>query len=201
MTVRGLPGTLAPTYQLSFLEKRVMLATAAAWATHSSWAWGLASMVARRLARMWSRQAAIQSTCCSMERVMLLRTLGDSGPVMVNRFGKPATVSPKYVTGPSFQTSRSVLPSLPWTSTPSSAPVMASKPVARTMTSRSTRSMASSSSLRGVAGVVETAAAWSSLRSTSSETGTASSTPVSTKRRMGVRRKLTRRTWSRLKVS
>ena len=39
-------------------------------------------------------QATIQSTCCSIETIMLLSTEGLPGPVTVNRFGKPAMVSP-----------------------------------------------------------------------------------------------------------
>ena len=36
-------------------------------------------------------QSAIQSTCCSIETTMLLSTDGLPGPVIMNRFGKPAT--------------------------------------------------------------------------------------------------------------
>ena len=38
---------------------------------------------------------------------MLVSTEGLPGPVMVNRFGKPAMASPRYVRGPSRHFSRS----------------------------------------------------------------------------------------------
>ena len=40
-------------------------------------------------------QSAIQSTCCSMDTIMLLSTDGLPGPVIVKRFGKPATARPR----------------------------------------------------------------------------------------------------------
>ncbi len=63
--------------------------------THASWASAVASMVDEPRARRWARQSAIQSTCCSMDTIMLLSTDGLPGPVIVNRFGKPATVRPR----------------------------------------------------------------------------------------------------------
>ena len=82
-------------------------------------------------------QSPIQSTCCSIETTMLLSTDGLPGPVTMNRFGKPATATPRYVRGPV----RPVLaqaPSLrPRMSMSSSAPVMASNPIAKTMQSTS----------------------------------------------------------------
>ena len=52
-------------------------------------------MVRTPRARMWAMQSAIQSTCCSIETIMLLSTEGLPGPVMVNRFGKPAVIRPR----------------------------------------------------------------------------------------------------------
>ena len=40
-------------------------------------------------------QSAIQSTCCSMQTIMLASTEGLPGPVIVNRLGKPAIESPR----------------------------------------------------------------------------------------------------------
>ncbi len=58
-------------------------------------------------------QSAIQSTCCSIETIMLLRTEGLPGPVTVKRFGKPATVRPSAERGPSAHFSRSDTPLAP----------------------------------------------------------------------------------------
>ena len=40
-------------------------------------------------------QSAIQSTCCSIETIMLLSTEGLPGPVIMNRLGKPAIIRPR----------------------------------------------------------------------------------------------------------
>ena len=53
---------------------------------------------------------------------MLLSTDGLPGPVTVNRFGKPAIVSPSAVRGPSAHFSRSDRPPRPRRSIASSAP-------------------------------------------------------------------------------
>jgi hypothetical protein len=95
----------------------------------------VASIVAWPWARMRSMQSAIQSTCCSIETIMLLSTDGLPGPVIANRLGKPATASPRYVRGPSAHASCRVRPPRPRMSMPRSAPVIASKPVANTMLS------------------------------------------------------------------
>jgi hypothetical protein len=52
-------------------------------------------------------QSTIQSTCCSMETIMLLSTEGLPGPVTVKRFGKPEIVRPSADRGPSAHFSRS----------------------------------------------------------------------------------------------
>ena len=40
-------------------------------------------------------QSLIQSTCCSMETIMLLSTDGLPGPVTRNRLGNPAIARPR----------------------------------------------------------------------------------------------------------
>lgn len=65
-------------------------------------------------------------------------TEGLPGPVTTNRLGKPATVRPRQVLGPCAQTSFSDSPPRPVIGcTARMAPVSASKPVAKTMASRS----------------------------------------------------------------
>src|SRR3954469_3952880 len=58
-------------------------------------------MRARPWSRRYWRQSAVQSTCCSHARIIWLLTPGLCGPVIMNRFGKPAIISPRYVRGPS----------------------------------------------------------------------------------------------------
>ena len=40
-------------------------------------------------------QSAIHSTCCSIDTMTLDSTDGLPGPVIVNRFGNPATMRPR----------------------------------------------------------------------------------------------------------
>ena len=68
---------------------------------------------------------------------MLLSTEGLPGPVMVKRLGKPAMAMPRYVRGPAAHVAFSVRPARPRMSMFSSAPVMASNPVAKTRLSTS----------------------------------------------------------------
>ncbi|CAB4724361.1 unannotated protein [freshwater metagenome] len=82
-------------------------------------------------------QSVIQSTCCSIEMIMLESTDGLCGPVTMNRFGKSLAMRPRYVWGPASHAFFSVLPFLPSMSTLTMAPVIASKPVANTMASNS----------------------------------------------------------------
>ena len=63
-------------------------------------------------------------------------TEGLPGPVMRNRFGKPAVVNPRYVCGPFAHLSFSAASSRPVMSTAVIAPVTASKPVAKTIASK-----------------------------------------------------------------
>ena len=89
-------------------------------------------------------QSEIQSTCCSIDTIMFDNTDGLPGPVIMNRLGKPDTIRPRYVTGPSAHASRRVRPSRPVMSTLTIAPVIASKPVANTIASNSNDSSAKS---------------------------------------------------------
>jgi hypothetical protein len=66
---------------------------------------------------------------------MLASTDGLPGPVMVKKFGNPAVWMPSSVRAPSAHASRRSRPSRPRMSMRSSAPVMASNPVAKMMTS------------------------------------------------------------------
>ena len=68
---------------------------------------------------------------------MLVSTDGLPGPVMVNRLGKPAIGSPGRCAAPRSTSRASARPPRPRMSISSSAPVMASKPVAKTMASTS----------------------------------------------------------------
>ncbi|CAA9225662.1 MAG: hypothetical protein AVDCRST_MAG04-851 [uncultured Acetobacteraceae bacterium] len=63
--------------------------------TQASSASCVASMVRAPRSRMCATQSAIQSTCCSIDTIMLLSTEGLPGPVIMNRFGKPALISPR----------------------------------------------------------------------------------------------------------
>ena len=44
---------------------------------------------------MWAMHSVIHSTCCSIDTGMLDSTDGLCGPVIVNRFGNPATTKPR----------------------------------------------------------------------------------------------------------
>ena len=68
---------------------------------------------------------------------MLDSTEGLPGPVIMNRFGKPVTIRPSWLRGPCSHSADRRRPPRPSKSIFSSAPVMASKPVAKTMTSKS----------------------------------------------------------------
>src|SRR3954467_2448226 len=86
---------------------------------------------------MSAMQSLTQSTCCSIDTAMLDSTEGLPGPVMAKKLGKPTVVRPRYDDGPSAHLSFSVTPSRPVTSTATSGPVIASKPVANTIASDS----------------------------------------------------------------
>src|SRR4029077_8032193 len=68
-----------------------------------------ASVGARLLRRIRALHAVTHSTCCSIDTGMFDSTDGLCGPVIVNRFGKPALIRPRYERGPSahFSATRS----------------------------------------------------------------------------------------------
>ena len=95
------------------------------------------SIVEKSCSVMWEIHSEIKFTCCSIEGSILVNTDGLPGPVIINILGKPLDVSPRYVCGPSCHFSESKLPPLPTIFIFASAPVIASKPVAKTMASNS----------------------------------------------------------------
>ena len=82
-------------YQELARGNNVPLMTSLTWATHSSCAAGVASIVVLPVLRMLSIQSAIHSTCCSIDTGMFDSTEGLCGPVIVNRFGKPPIAMPR----------------------------------------------------------------------------------------------------------
>ena len=95
MNMRGLPGTLAPMYQLLACGSIVGVTASVECRHQAASASSLASMLVCWRCFSATRQSAIHSTCCSMELIMLVSTDGLPGPVIVNRFGKPATIRPR----------------------------------------------------------------------------------------------------------
>ena len=90
-----MPGTFAPMYQELASGNRVALATSLTCSTHASCAGGVGSIDEMPLTRRWTRQSLIQSTCCSIDTIMLLNTDGLPGPVTVKKLGKPTTLRPR----------------------------------------------------------------------------------------------------------
>ncbi|CAB4594758.1 unannotated protein [freshwater metagenome] len=90
-----MPGTLAPMYQESVSWNRVMSAQSVQCLRHASSASGVGSMVSKPLSRRSTRVSAIQSTCCSMDTIMLDSTEGLPGPVIMKRLGNPTVVRPR----------------------------------------------------------------------------------------------------------
>src|ERR1700727_806866 len=97
MYIRFLPGTLPPLYQeLHDGWTRTVDATSeVAWSIHSFCAVASASMVRMPVARRYSMQSLIHSTCCSSAATKLVAGLGPPGPWTVKRLGKPATANPR----------------------------------------------------------------------------------------------------------
>jgi hypothetical protein len=124
-------------YHESARPTSVKFAISATCATQASCASGVGSMLCSPERSRWAIASAIQSTCCSMDTTMLLNTDGLPGPVTRKRFGNPARPIPRYVRGPCAHRSRRATPSRPRTSIAFSAPVIASKPVAKTIASTS----------------------------------------------------------------
>ena len=91
MNIRGLPGIFAPRYH-DLHEGSVNIVPSAVRFTmliHSSCASAVASIVRSPAPRRCAMQSTIQSTCYSMETIILERTDGEPGPVIVHKFGKP----------------------------------------------------------------------------------------------------------------
>ena len=97
MYIRFLPGTLPPLYQelQDGWTSTVGATSEVAWSIHSCCAVANASMVRIPLARRYAMQSLIHSTCCSSAATKFVAALGLPGPWTVNRFGKPATASPR----------------------------------------------------------------------------------------------------------
>ncbi len=85
----------APMYQEFAAGNSVPAATSLTCATHASSAASSASITARPRSPISPRQSAIHSTCCSIETMTLVRIDGLPGPVITNKFGNPATISPR----------------------------------------------------------------------------------------------------------
>ena len=95
-------------------------------------------MTVRVRLRMYLMQSLIHSVCCCRQVVMLHRAAeGASGTAVVNRLGYPCTWSPMVVRMSFPHSSLSDRPPRPRISMRVSAPVPASKPVARMMMSSS----------------------------------------------------------------
>ena len=136
MNTRVLPGILAPRYQE--LHANLIGESSAISATcvvHSFSDDSVASISDKLLSFMKVMQSVIHSTCCSMDVIMLERTEGLPGPVIVNKFGKLFIDSPKNVTGPFFHLFFKVEPDFPSMLIDNMAPVIASKPVAKIIVS------------------------------------------------------------------
>src|ERR1700677_4382618 len=90
----------APRYQESACGNSVKYATCVTCSIQAASASGVASAVASPCAVRYPMQSVIHSTCCSIDRAMLLSTEGDPGPVTMNRFGNPGVATPRYARGP-----------------------------------------------------------------------------------------------------
>jgi hypothetical protein len=86
---------LAPTYQEFAVGCRVIAAKSLLCRPQPSSAVRVGSIVVKPRSRRSLRQSAIQSTCCSMDTDMLDSTEGLSGPVIMNRLGKPTDCRPR----------------------------------------------------------------------------------------------------------
>ena len=131
---RGLPGMFAPMYHDLARGKR--LASPTAVVLHPGvLRRALGSIAAIPCARRYAMHSAIQSTCCSIETIMLLSTEGLPGPVTVKRFGKPRRQPEcRAWSGRPLLAQRHAVPAAQVDA--SRAPVIASKPVPSTIVSR-----------------------------------------------------------------
>jgi hypothetical protein len=95
MKMRGLPGMLAPRYHELQCGYTVCSAIWLTRATHCASASALASRVCLPCAASQPMHSAIQSMWCSIAVITLVNADVLPGPTRLNRFGKPATVSPR----------------------------------------------------------------------------------------------------------
>ena len=85
----------APTYQELHVERSEIAATSLTCSTHASSSEAKGSIVCAPRSRMWAMQSAIQSTCCSIDWIMLASTEGLPGPVIMKKFGNPCVDRPR----------------------------------------------------------------------------------------------------------
>ena len=92
-----LPSTLLPKYHdLQLGDISIVGAALAVTAfDHSRCASCVHSILLTWLDSIVPIKVAMKLTCCSMEQIILLSTLGEPGPVTVNKFGKSAIWRPK----------------------------------------------------------------------------------------------------------
>ena len=113
---------------VSFISE--MSANSAPCRTQPASAVSVGSIVSRPFSRMCTSVSVTQSTCCSIDTIMLDSTLGLPGPVIMKKFGNSVDMRPRYCSGPCSHFLFSVVPLRPVMSTLTIAPVIASKPVA-----------------------------------------------------------------------
>src|SRR6516162_3565421 len=97
MYIRFLPGTLPPLYQELHegWTSTVAATSEVVWSIHSCCAAGSASMVRITLARRYTMQSLIHSTCCSSAASKFVVALGLPGLWTVIWFEKLATARPR----------------------------------------------------------------------------------------------------------
>ena len=100
INTRGRPGILAPTYHELHVDRSDTFETSVTCSTQLSSCSLVGSMVVTFVSLMCAIQSTIQSTCCSMAWIILARTEGLPGPVIINKLGKPAEAKPRYARGP-----------------------------------------------------------------------------------------------------
>src|SRR6185369_11833136 len=103
MYIHFLPGTLPPLYQELQVgwTSTVGATNEVVCSIHSRCASGSASIVEWSWVRRYAMQSPIHSTCCSRAATKFVAADGLPGACTMNRFGNPATDSPRYERGPS----------------------------------------------------------------------------------------------------
>ena len=82
-------------YQVFASRCSVSVAQSAMCCAQPACAVSVASIVVKPASRIAISRSTTQSTCCSIDTAMFDSTDGLPGPVIMNRLGKPATVSPR----------------------------------------------------------------------------------------------------------